>query len=176
MKKNRFFLLGALVLLCGCLPATVGDIVVFDASRGFPGSWLGKYDYIPSKGERFDKTGMPVLTLSATSEADSGGLQAVLRRGGESYGGQCVASRIPDTELYVLGFQDFFLEADGHREKVERVFFIVRRVGEVFYIWDLLAGTLGPAPWNVDKVKNFLQKKPNVFDITKPGLRFRAAS
>lgn len=174
MKRFRFFLVLALALLCGCLPATVEDVVVFDASRGFPDAWLGVYEYIPAKGERFDKPGLPELTLCKGDA--SGGVSAVLHHGAEVYGGECIASRVPDTSLHVLAFPEFVVQAGDHRELVKRVFFVVRRVDDVLYVWDVLAGTLGPAPWHVDKVKKFLQKKPNTFDITKPGLRFRAAS
>lgn len=158
------------------MPATVADVVVFDDSRGFPESWLGQYEYIPAKGERFGKEGLPALALVAGPGKCAGGLSARLRHASESYGGECIASRVPGTELHVLAFPEFLMKTGDRSETVERVFFVVRRIGDVLYVWDLLAGTLGPAPWHVDKVKKFLQKKSNMFDITKPGLRFSAVS
>lgn len=168
MKAFRLVFLLSLLVLCACMPATLGDIVLFDGQPPVPEQWLGRYDYKPKPGESFAPDKLPVLTLDRTN-----GMSAVLQADGESYGGSFQSSRIPGTELYVLSFQEFFIRSGSHFEKFERVFFVARRIDSTLYVWDVLAESLGPAPWHVDKVKKFLQKNPNVFDISKPGLVFR---
>lgn len=151
--------------MCSCVPATVGDVVVFAGQPSIPEAWLGEYSYVPKEGESFEQDRLPQLILARS--------KVVLEADSESYGGVCVSSRVPGAELYVIAFPEFFVRSGTRADTFERVFFIVRKVNSKLYVWDLLAETLGPAPWHVDKVKKFLQKNPNIFDINKPGLVFR---
>lgn len=168
MKNVRLFFITSLLFLCACLPATLGDVVVFEGQPSLPDNWLGTYSYVPKPNETFEPGQMPHLTLTT-----EGGMTALLQMDEESYGGSFLSSQIPGTELYVLAFPEFHIRSGASSETFERVFFIVRKIDSTLYVWDVLAESLGPAPWHVDKVKNFLQKNPNTFDINKPGLVFR---
>lgn len=174
MIKRLFFvsfLFASLLMLGACLPATTGEVVVFEENEGLPESWLGTYEYIPKEDESFEPGQLPVLRLEEGEP-----YTAELVKGIESYGGGCVGSEIPGTGLYVLSFPRFKIDAGNTDETFDNVFFVIRKQDDILYVWDLLAGTLGPAPWRVDKVKNFLQKNPSKFDTGKPGLMFRFAS
>lgn len=165
MKVFRFITLFLLLALCACFPATLGDVVFFEGQPSVPETWLGEYDYVPKSGEDFKKGRLPLLNLSRT--------EAMLRVDEEFFGGSFLSSRIPGSELYVLAFPDFLVRSGSSVETFERVFFIARKIDSTLYVWDVLAKSLGPAPWHVDKVKKFLQNNPDTFDINKPGLVFR---
>ncbi|WP_147822305.1 hypothetical protein [Salidesulfovibrio onnuriiensis] len=168
MKAFRFIAPLLLLALCACMPATLGDIVFFEGQPAVAQDWMGDYDYVPKKGESFEAGHLPLLAIDATN-----GMNALLRVDEESYGGLFLSSRIPGSELYVLAFPEFLIRSGSSVETFERVFFIARKIESTLYVWDVLAESLGPAPWHVDKVRKFLQNNPDTFDINKPGLVFR---